>query len=248
MQRYAFEIQYNGTDYVGWQKQPNGKSIQEEIELAFNKLYNLESISIIGCGRTDAGVHANHYIFHVDLPEKFSEETLLFKLNRILSFNICISNIFLVKSDFHARFDATERVYRYFINHNKSPFNQEFSWYFPSTLQVQKMNQACEILLGRQDFTSFSKLHTDVKTNICTINFARWVQIDEHSCYFEISADRFLRNMVRAIVGTLIEVGLEKIDISEVQNIIAQKDRGAAKHSVPAKGLFLWKICYEGII
>jgi tRNA pseudouridine38-40 synthase len=248
MQRYAFEIQYNGTDYVGWQKQPNGKSIQEEIELALNKLYNLENISIVGCGRTDAGVHANHYIFHVDLAEKFSEETLLFKLNRILSFNIRISNLILVKSDFHARFDATERVYRYFINNNKSPFNQEFSLYFPAKLQFEKMNQACKILLGKQDFTSFSKLHTDVKTNICTINFARWIQVDEYSYYFEISADRFLRNMVRAIVGTLIEVGLEKIEVSDVQNIMEKKDRGAAKHSVPAKGLFLWEIKYAGLL
>lgn len=245
MQRYAIEIQYNGTNYVGWQKQPNGKAVQEEIEIALNKLYNFNSISIVGCGRTDAGVHANHFIFHVDLDSKFYEETLYFKLNRILSNTISILKIHKVDPSFHARFDAKERIYRYYVHYKKNPFNQEFSLLFPSKLNVNEMNLACNYLIGKQDFTSFSKLHTDVKTNICTINFARWVKINDTSMYFEVSADRFLRNMVRAIVGTLIEVGLGKINAKDVKKIIEVKNRSEAKHSVPAKGLFLWEIKYD---
>lgn len=245
MQRYAFEIQYNGKNFVGWQIQPNGDSLQERIEQTLNKLFNSSEISIVGCGRTDAGVHANHYIFHVDLEERYAIEQLAFKVNRMLPMEINVTNVFIVKEDFHARFDAKERVYRYFVHTVKDPFKIDFSLFYPKKLDLIEMNKACEVLLGKQDFTSFSKLHTDVKTNICTINHAKWVQSAENEFYFEISADRFLRNMVRAIVGTLIEVGLGQLNSQDVKSIIAQKDRGAAKHSVPAQGLFLWRIEYD---
>jgi tRNA pseudouridine38-40 synthase len=247
MQRYAFEIQYHGKNYVGWQKQPNGKSVQEEIEKSLNKLYNSKTISIVGCGRTDAGVHGNFYVFHVDLEEKFELEVLEFKFNRMLSHDISLLNIKLVNPNFHARFDAKSRTYRYFIHLKKTPFKNDLSLFFASELNFQNMEKACEILIGKKDFTSFSKLHTDVKTNICTISDAKWNKINENEYYFEISADRFLRNMVRAIVGTLIEVGSGKISIEDVAKIIDSKNRNEAKQSVPAHGLFLWDVKYDEI-
>lgn len=244
MQRYAFQIQYHGGNYVGWQIQPNGISVQERIEDTLNKLYNSSEISIVGCGRTDAGVHAHDYYFHVDLEDKYDLETLHFKVNRMLPVDINVLSVQVVANDFHARFDAKERVYCYFIHTEKNPFKNEISLFQHSDLDLDKMNEACKYLLGKQDFTSFSKLHTDVKTNICTINFANWKKNSKNEIYFEISADRFLRNMVRAIVGTLLEVGTNKLEISSVKEIIEKKDRGAAKHSVPAHGLFLWSIKY----
>ena len=244
MQRYAFEIQYHGLNYAGWQRQPNDISVQEKIEEVLNKLFNSDSISIVGCGRTDAGVHAHSYFFHVDLLEKYELENLAFKVNRILPLDISVVKVTKVNEDFHARFDARQRVYRYFITKKKNPFSNGLSLLFTKDLNLEKMNQACEYLLGKQDFTSFSKLHTDVKTNICTIKHAFWKQNSENELSFEISADRFLRNMVRAIAGTLIEVGLENISVQEVENIIKKQNRSAAKHSVSAHGLFLWEISY----
>jgi tRNA pseudouridine38-40 synthase len=245
MRRYAFGIQYYGKNYVGWQKQPNGKSVQEEIESCLAKLFDSNDISIVGCGRTDAGVHANYYVFHVDLEEKYELETLIFKFNRILPQEIALFGIYFVKNDFHARFDAKIRTYRYYIHQQKSAFKNDLSLYFPTQLDFGRMNEACKILLGKQDFTSFSKLHTDVKTNICSIFDAKWVKISENEFYFEISADRFLRNMVRAIVGTLLEIGIGKISIENLKAIIVSQNRNEAKQSVPAHGLFLWDIHYE---
>ncbi|MES2587446.1 MAG: tRNA pseudouridine(38-40) synthase TruA [Bacteroidota bacterium] len=248
MQRYAFEIQYHGGNYAGWQRQPNDISVQEKIEDTLNLLFNTDSISIVGCGRTDAGVHAQSYFFHVDIiNERYDIESIHFKVNRMLPFDISVLNVEIVDSEFHARFDARQRTYRYFIHKQKNPFSNGLSLLFTKELDIQKMNQACEFLLGTQDFTSFSKLHTDVKTNICTVNLAKWTKSSENELYFEISADRFLRNMVRAIVGTLIEVGLGKIKVEDVKNIIAKKNRSEAKHSVPAHGLYLWKIKYKNL-
>ena len=212
MQRYFVELSYNGTYYFGWQRQPNQISVQEEIENAFTKLNSNQPISIVGCGRTDAGVHANKYIMHVDLQEIRDNQQLIFKLNRILPDSIVIHSITVVSAEMHARFKATARTYRYFMNTHKNPFKQDTSWYFSSNLDFEAMNKAGEFLLGTNDFTSFSKVNTDVKTNICTVSKAQWVQIDSHNFYFEITADRFLRNMVRATVGTLLEIGLGKIN------------------------------------
>ncbi len=244
MQRYFVELSYNGTHFFGWQRQPNQISVQEEIENAFTKLNSNEPISIVGCGRTDAGVHASKYIIHVDLQGLIDNDQLIFKLNRILPDSIVIHSIQAVSNEMHARFKATSRTYRYFMNTQKNPFKQDTSWYFSSNLDFEAMNKAGEFLLGTNDFTSFSKVNTDVKTNICTVSKAQWVQVDTHNFYFEITADRFLRNMVRATVGTLLEIGLGKINPESIITILEEKDRGAAAISVPAHGLFLWEVCY----
>lgn len=244
MRRYFFELSYNGTIYFGWQRQPEQMSVQQEIEDALSKLNSNIPVSVVGCGRTDTGVHAKQYFLHVDLPEIPDTEQFKYKLNKMLSGNISIQRIYLVDPDLHARFSATARTYRYFIHQHKDPFLNEFSWHYPQKLDLEAMNEAAKELLGKQDFTSLSKLHTDVKTNICTVNNAQWIKVNEDQIYFEITADRFLRNMVRATVGTLLEVGLGKIDRQDLRQILDKRDRGAAAVSVPAKGLFLWKIEY----
>ncbi|MEY4658623.1 MAG: tRNA pseudouridine(38-40) synthase TruA [Crocinitomicaceae bacterium] len=243
MQRYFVQIAYRGSAYHGWQSQPNAPSVQETIERCFSKLFGNTTIPILGCGRTDAGVHAKSYFFHVDLPQNWDADQLCFKLNRMLPADISALSASPVSSELHARFDAEKRTYRYFIHQQKDPFQTELSWYFPQKLDFDAMNRAALHLLGTQDFGSFSKLHTDVKTNICTVFSAQWIQSEDH-CYFEISANRFLRNMVRAIVGTLIEVGLGKLSEEDIVAIIEAKDRGEAAVSVPAHGLFLWEIDY----
>lgn len=245
MQRYIFELSYNGKNYFGWQRQPRQISVQEAIENALSKLNGNQEIPVVGCGRTDSGVHAKHYVLHADLEDSFYNENLIFKLNRMLPESISIQKIEPVAADFHARFDAKSRTYRYFLHQQKDPFNTDFSLYFPSALDVEKMNEAAKYLIGKQDFTSLSKLHTDVKTNICDVSFAQWV-VDpvEKKMYFEITADRFLRNMVRATVGTLLEVGTGKIEPSSISHILEAKDRSAAKMSVPGHALFLWEIIY----
>lgn len=244
MKRYFCELSYNGTIYFGWQRQPEQLSVQQEIEKALTRLNSNVPVSVVGCGRTDTGVHAKQYFLHVDLPEIPDTEQFKYKLNKMLSGNISIQRIYLVDPDLHARFSATTRTYRYFIHQHKDPFLNEFSWHYPQKLDLEAMNEAAKELLGKQDFTSLSKLHTDVKTNICTVNNAQWIKVNEDQIYFEITADRFLRNMVRATVGTLMEVGLGKIDRQDFRQILDKRDRGAAAVSVPAKGLFLWKIEY----
>ncbi len=244
MRRYFFELSYNGTIYFGWQRQPEQMSVQQEIEEALTRLNSNVPVSVVGCGRTDTGVHAKQYFLHVDLPEIPDTEQFKYKLNKMLSGNISIQKIYLVDHDLHARFSATARTYRYFIHQHKEPFLNEFSWHYPQKLDLEAMNEAAKELLGKQDFTSLSKLHTDVKTNICTVNNAQWIKVNEDQIYFEITADRFLRNMVRATVGTLMEVGLGKIDRQDFRQILDKRDRGVAAVSVPAKGLFLWKIEY----
>lgn len=244
MHRYFVELSYNGTDYFGWQRQPKQISVQEEIENAFTKLNSNNPIQVVGCGRTDTGVHAHHYVLHVELEEVKDVGQLVFKLNKILPESISIHSIKEVTNDIHARFNATSRTYRYFIHQKKDPFKQGTSWYFPQKLDFDAMNIAAQLLLGTKDFTSFSKVNTDVKTNICTVTKAEWEKVDEENYYFEITADRFLRNMVRATVGTLIEVGIGKMSPESIVEILEAKDRGAASLSVPAHGLFLWEVCY----
>lgn len=243
MQRYFIELSYNGTHYHGWQRQPNAISVQEVIESALSKMHSNNEVKILGCGRTDTGVHAHHFALHTEIPKVSDLEKFKFKLNRMLPSSIAIKKVYEVDGEKHARFSATSRTYRYFIHFDKDPFGEELSWYFPKALNFGAMNEAAKQLLGTQDFTSLSKLHTDVKTNICTVTEAKWTE-QENGAYFEITADRFLRNMVRATVGTLIEVGLGKISPADVKTILEKKDRQAASVSVPGHGLFLWKVEY----
>ena len=243
LQRYFFELSFNGTDFFGWQRQPNHISVQEVIESALTKMHSNSVVKILGCGRTDTGVHAKHFILHTDLPEIKVISTMIFKLNKMLPDSIVITDIFAVDSDHHARFSAKSRTYRYFIHSNKNPFKVKLSWRLSKELDLVEMNKAAKFLLGTQDFTSLSKLHTDVKTNICTVSKAEWVE-NEEGIYFEITADRFLRNMVRATVGTLLEVGLGKTTADQIPVILKAMDRQAASTSVPAHGLFLWEVKY----
>ena len=242
--RFFFEIAYNGTFYHGWQRQTNEISVQEDVEKAFTKLNSNNLVPIVGCGRTDTGVHANHFIFHVELNDKFNLENIVFKMNRILGSNIVVFRFWEVEKQLHARFNAVSRTYRYFINFQKNPFKTDTSWFLSKRPDFESMNKAAQNLIGTKDFTSFSKVNTDVRTNICTISEAEWIQVDEHNYYFEITADRFLRNMVRSTVGTLLEVGYGKMTPEEILDVLDAKDRGAAAVSVPAHGLFLWKVKY----
>lgn len=242
-QRYFVELAYNGTRYHGWQIQPNAKSVQGDLEHALSTICR-EEVAVTGAGRTDTGVHASYYVAHFDSAKKaLDEPNFTYKLNSFLGKDIVIFKITKVDSEAHARFGAVSRTYHYFINQQKDPFTLETSWYNSRTLNVERMNEACQVLFEFIDFTSFSKLHTDVKTNNCQIYEARWEQ-NGHQLKFTIKADRFLRNMVRAIVGTLVEVGLGKLTVTDFHKIIEVKDRGAAGVSAPAEGLFLTDIHY----
>ncbi|WP_104736172.1 tRNA pseudouridine(38-40) synthase TruA [Hanstruepera ponticola] len=244
--RYFLELSYNGKAYHGWQNQPNAISVQEVIENAISKLLNTE-IKIVGAGRTDAGVHAKQMFAHFDLDEKIEREDLKYKLNAFLPKDIAVHAIFEVKPDAHARFNATSRSYLYRLALEKDAFNFDSAYYLKKHLNINLMNQAAKELLGHKDFQCFSKTHTDVKTYYCDIQNANWQQIG-NELHFTITADRFLRNMVRAIVGTLINVGLEKITVEDLQAIIASKNRSEAGYSVPAHGLYLTKIQYPEAI
>jgi len=242
-QRYFIELAYKGTNYHGWQIQPNAVSVQGCLEKALSVI-NRELISLTGAGRTDTGVHAKYYVAHFDSKlADLDSPDFVHKLNSYLDKDIAIYSISKVTADAHARFDASSRTYQYFINLLKNPFDQETSWYFFRQPDLEKLNEASRILFEYSDFTSFSKLHTDVKTNNCKIYCAEWSQT-EQNIVFTVKADRFLRNMVRALVGTILEVGIGKIRLEEFRNIIEIKDRGAAGLSVPAHGLFLTDIEY----
>ncbi|MDR0801098.1 tRNA pseudouridine(38-40) synthase TruA [Fluviicola sp.] len=241
--RYALELAYRGTDYHGWQIQPNATSVQEELEYRLSRLGGNVPISVTGCGRTDTGVHASYYVAHFETGTEMDCAQLVYKLNKMLPEDISVFSAQRVSEAFHARFSAIARTYRYFVNREKNPFALD-SWHLPQSCDFDAMNRAAKYLLGKQDFTSFSKLHTDVKTNICTVYRARWIQQNDQSWFFEIQADRFLRNMVRAIVGTLLDVGYGKLTEKQMEEIIIMKNRGEAKLSVPAKGLFLVDVEY----
>lgn len=247
MKRYFFEISYDGTDFFGWQIQPKQPSVQAAIQACLTQLNSNHPVEITGCGRTDTGVHAHHYVFHADLPEIASVDQLIFKLNRMLTESISVQAIYPVPEDFHARFSAHYRTYRYFIHSRKSPFKHRFSTYYPHVLDVEKMNRAGQFLLGTQDFTTLSKAHSDVKTHICEVTQAKWTTVSETEHYFEITANRFLRNMVRATVGTLFDVGNGRYTPEEFRGLIDAKDRNLASGSAAANGLFLWKIEYPDI-
>ncbi|MGB0805308.1 MAG: tRNA pseudouridine(38-40) synthase TruA [Salibacteraceae bacterium] len=242
MQRYFIKLAYNGKPFKGWQIQPNHPTVQEELEIALTTVLRNKT-AVVGCGRTDSGVHASQYYAHFDTNKEFNEAELRFKLNCMISKEVAISEIFKVSNDLHARFSAESRTYHYFINHSKNAFNHEFSWFMHQPLSVDLMNAACKELLGTQDFTSFSKLHTQTNTNICTIAEAFW-ENDGLGFKFTITADRFLHNMVRAIVGTCIQVGRGKLSREGFKEIIDSKSRQNAGASVPGHGLFLAKIRY----
>ena len=241
--RYYIQLSYKGTNYVGWQFQPNGLSVQQCLEKAFSVILR-EDIKITGAGRTDAGVHAKFFIAHFDSENPLIDESkVVYSLNNYLDQDISVRRIYRVNDNAHARFDAISRSYEYRLCLVKDPFEREFSYFVKSTPDIDLMNQAVKILYEYSDFTSFSKLHTDVKTNNCRISFAEWSR-EGNIIIFRITADRFLRNMVRAIVGTLLDVGNGKISIDDLRKIIESKDRSAAGYSVPAHGLYLVDIKY----
>lgn len=241
--RYFADISYLGANYHGWQRQPHQLTVQEVIEAAFSTVLR-NVVSITGAGRTDTGVNARKMPAHFDWAgEPLDSAKLQRSLNAILPSDIAVNRIYEVGSEMHARFSALKRTYHYYAIGFKSPFFHNLAWKAPQGLDYCLMNQAAELLLGQQDFTSFSKLHTDVKTNICTVVEAAWKPVEE-GWVFTISADRFLRNMVRAIVGTLVQVGSKKIGLSDFQEIINGKDRCLAGTSMPAHALYLWDVEY----
>ena len=242
--RYFLKIAYNGANYHGWQIQPNAPSVQQTVNEAISTILQ-RKINIVGCGRTDTGVHAKEFFAHFDLSEDISTkcEDITRRLNHFLPKDISIFKIIPVSPDAHARFDAVSRSYEYIVSTRKDPFYKDFSYYVHDNLNIDKMNEAAETLLEFTDFTSFSKLHTQVKTNNCKIIKAYWKK-KGHLLIFKITADRFLRNMVRAIVGTLLDVGRGKISTDDFKRIIESKNRSNAGYSVPAKGLFLTHIEY----
>ncbi|MEI7525365.1 MAG: tRNA pseudouridine(38-40) synthase TruA [Mariniphaga sp.] len=243
MQRYFIQLSYDGTAYHGWQIQPNGISIQETVEKALSVVAR-QTVAVTGAGRTDSGVHASFYVAHFEVEkENLDNDKIIHNLNCLLPADIAIHNIYKVHSEAHARFDATSRTYKYYIVKAKDPFQRFYAAREAKVPDLARMNEAARKLFNYEDFTSFSKLGTDVKTNNCKVDHAEW--IDEGNRYvFTIRADRFLRNMVRAIVGTLLEVGFGKLTLEQFCKVIEQKDRNAAGASVPAKGLFLVDIGY----
>lgn len=245
MNRYFVELSYDGTNYHGWQIQPNATTVQATIEKAFSTLLK-SKISLTGAGRTDTGVHASYFVAHFDHGSEDIDRqaNLVFKLNGILPEDIAIHAVSKVDGQLHARFSATYREYIYVIRKTKPLFNRPFCHYYHGKLDVGQMNLACEILKEYTDFTSFSKLHTDVKTNDCRIMEAVWSE-HEDGVDFTIRADRFLRNMVRSIVGTMLDVGTGKTDLDTFRSVIESRDRGMAGTSAPAKGLFLVDVGYD---
>ncbi len=241
--RYFIELAYKGTNYHGWQVQPDATSVQETLNKALSILLKTP-IEIMGAGRTDTGVHAKQMFAHFDFDSEIETEKLVYKLNSFLPIDLVIFAIFKVDNQAHARFDATKRTYEYHIHTKKDAFENDGSYQFQQPLHLDKMNEGCQILFKHTDFECFSKVNTDVSTFNCVIFEAHWKQIG-NKIIFTIAADRFLRNMVRAIVGTMINIGTEKITLSDFEKIIASKDRGQAGFSVPAHGLYLTKIEYN---
>ena len=234
---------YRGAGYHGWQVQPQDSSVQQTIEEALATLLRVPT-PVTGAGRTDAGVNARLMVAHFDAEQPIADPNrLVHSLNALLPADIAIYSITPVHDDAHARFDATSRTYKYFAVTHKDPFRYPLSWKCPPDLDFNLMNEAANRLLDYTDFTSFSKLHTDVKTNNCRITHAQWAQ-EDGQWVFTITADRFLRNMVRAIVGTLVEVGRHKMTVEEFCQVIERKDRCAAGTSMPGHALFLWDIIY----
>ncbi|MEP2058428.1 MAG: tRNA pseudouridine(38-40) synthase TruA [Maribacter litoralis] len=244
--RFFIQFSYFGKAYHGWQNQPNAITVQEVLEKGMSKLLN-SPVSLMGAGRTDTGVHAKMMYAHFDVDALEDIQDYIFRLNSFLPNDIAVERIFEVKDDAHARFHATARTYEYHIAKSKDPFTTDLAYFVKKELDVEQMNIAANLLLGKKDFECFSKSNTDVFTNICDLREAQW-SIKENNLIFTITADRFLRNMVRAIVGTLINVGLGKYSLDYVNTILKSKDRTKAGVSVPAKGLYLTSIVYPNTI
>lgn len=242
--RHFIYLSYDGTAYHGWQVQPNGISVQQRLAEALSTILRT-TIEVTGAGRTDAGVHAAMMVAHFDaVAGSFDCGVLADKLNRLLPPDIAVSRIVPVRPDAHARFDATSRTYNYYVTRRKCPFTARYRWRLHTPLDVAAMNEAAATLMDYTDFTSFSRLHTDTKTNNCRITLAEWRQTDDGDLIFVIRADRFLRNMVRAIVGTLYEVGRGRMDIDGFTRVIEGRDRCLAGSSAPGNALFLSEITY----
>ncbi len=247
MPRYFLKLAYKGTHYHGWQKQENAHSVQQELESGLSTLL-LTAIDTVGCGRTDTGVHAREFFAHFDSERELQDESfLLYKLNKILPNDLAVYSFYKVKEGANARFDALARTYQYYISRSKNPFEMDTAYYLYGILDIGKMNNAAKILFDYEDFTSFSKSNTQVLTNNCKIYKAEWFQKSDQ-LIFEIKANRFLRNMVRAIVGTLIQVGRGELSESEFAKVIEAKNRSLAGFSVPAEGLYLTQVDYPDTI
>ena len=247
--RYFICLSYNGTHYHGWQAQENARTVQDMLNRALSVLLK-EDIQTVGAGRTDSGVHARNYIAHFDserLALLSEQMNIVYKLNGILPDDICVHRIVTMHDTAHARFDAVLRTYKYYIHRTPNPFAHEFSVYIPYNLDIEKMNEAAARLYEYEDFSAFARLHSNNKTNICKVIQAIWEETPD-GLVFTIAADRFLRNMVRAVVGTLLEVGRGKISVADFVRIIERRERGAAGTSAPAKGLFLEEISYDYVM
>ena len=244
MKRYFVRLSYDGTNYAGWQIQPNAHTVQEELQSNLTKLNSGSPIKIMGCGRTDTGVHAKNFFMHMDFPEIKDLQHFAYKLNIMLPEDIVVHEITEMHNDAHTRFDAIERTYHYHIHGSKSPFNRHYSLEYTGKLDVDKMNKAAQCLMNYDDFEAFSKVKTAVKSFVCDVREAKWEKTDE-GFVFIISADRFLRNMVRAVVGTLLEVGAGNLSIDGFKGIILSKDRNKAGRSVPPHGLCLVNVKYR---
>lgn len=240
--RYFITFSYDGTAYHGWQMQPHSISVQEELQNALATLLR-QPIEVVGAGRTDTGVHARVMVAHFEYGELDCDQ-LVYKLNKILPKDIAVQQVERVADDMHARFSAKSRTYHYYVHLAKNPFLRAYSWQVYGTLDFALMNQAAQILMEYRDFTSFSKVNTDTKTNDCTITEAHWDRVEGDQWRFTISANRFLRNMVRAIVGTLVEVGRGRMTIEQLRQVIEAKDRCRAGDSVPGNALFLVDVKY----
>lgn len=240
--RYFIEITYQGQEYHGWQIQQNANTVQQEVNQAFSK-YCGYAVETVGSGRTDTGVHALQQYCHLDLIEQLNIPKAIHKLNAILPPDISLNNIYQVPDDAHARFHAISRSYEYHISKIKNPFIQNTSYYFRTEVALPEMNDACLHLIGEKDFKSFCRVKTSVDNFICAITQAHWEAHNGTYCFY-VSANRFLRGMVRAIVGTLLEVGTGKLTVQQFENIVTLRDRRKAGRSVPAKGLFLTKVVY----
>lgn len=241
--RYFAHLSFKGTNYHGWQKQKNANTVQAEIEKALAIIYS-KPVDIVGAGRTDTGVHARMMVIHFEVEEIADESKFLSIINSILPKDIAFQSVQKVKYDFHARFSATRRSYEYVINRQKDPFHEGQSVFMRYDLNVEEMNRASKHLIGKHDFSCFSKSNTQTFTNNCDISEAQWIEKEDRILVFQISADRFLRNMVRAIVGTMLEIGQGKKASDFIPDLILSKDRRQAGYSVPAEGLFLTDIQY----
>ena len=241
--RYFIELQYDGTAYFGWQRQPDTTTVQGVIEDKLSMLLRVPT-EIVGAGRTDTGVNASFYTAHFDSDKEIDCTQLSYKLNKVLPTDIAIMRIYEVEPTLHARFDAKEREYTYFLTPHKSPFRRYSAWHFTADIDVVRMNEAARKLLEYEDFTSFAKLNSNNKTNICHISHAEWVVESDGTLRFTIRANRFLRNMVRAIVGTLVDVGRGKYSVEEFEDIILSRDLSRCSAGAPACGLFLSDVKY----